>query len=501
MATYNDVMAKIMEDAKKASDAKLAELIATGQVVDMGAGEDGKPSYYYANGDQARVEPDNFASDAGVNAMIEYVKANPNDPASQQIQADLTRAQADAHKGDFGSFLHGLAVKAALGGALTGFGAPGAGLADSIAAQGGLTPAVTPQAFNTPLTALNGSPGAGLTGLELPNVANTGGAFTEMVNSLNPATFTESIGGPLTVSGGADALAAGAGATAAGGVPVAADMTGFSNPIADLLTDGASTVPGSLTGDIALPNVVPESDMLSQLFPKEFTDSIGSILTPAGGAAATAGATVPGWQDLLKRLFAPGAAGTGALSGLAGGAGAGGSAGSGILGALLGMYASDKAGERYDKLARDLADRSDPFGSTNVQGARKGALDRYNTLAGGGFGAFLDGEYRPAAERAADIAQRKLGVNPANQPGALAEITKYVTDQGYDAYMKNRGQLAGEAGAGFNPASGASIASTLGQKSIDEDKNFWNSIGYGANAVTKPDANGQSVIGNILNLF
>lgn len=137
MADYNSVMRQIQAQADQDAAAKVSGLLASGGIVPLTDGEGRTVGYWDPRREQS-VGIDQFRGDALVPLMQQYVAANPNDAAAQQMQADLTRMQAAAHQGDFGSMLHGLATSAALGGGISGFGMPGMGLGESIAAQGGL---------------------------------------------------------------------------------------------------------------------------------------------------------------------------------------------------------------------------------------------------------------------------------------------------------------------------------------------------------------------------
>lgn len=300
MADYNAVMQQLQQQAQQAAQDRMAALMATGQYIQL---EDG--GLWDVNREQA-ISKDQVLGDALVPAMQEYVQANPGDPAAQQIQSDLSQMQAAAHKGDFGSLLHGLAVSAAAGGAMSGAFGGGSILGGLPPAGGEMLgegvfgpPAPGGSFFVGPPTPAAPTPilGEGLMGPPVPG----GGFFTGPPTPAAPAVPAMSETIPLSgaatpapaatggVSGslftpeqiakaaGEAGAAAGAGvASGVGGtaaIPATAELSGLGG-LASALTGGAAAA-GS-AGTIA--------SAINKMFGTNLTDSDLSILGKLGGA-------------------------------------------------------------------------------------------------------------------------------------------------------------------------------------------------------------------------
>lgn len=198
----------------------------------------------------------------------------------------------------------------------------------------------------------------------------------------------------------------------------------------------------------------------------------------SGGFAGTAGSG--GLLQMLQKLFNPG-----------GGSGSTGTGGMNLTGVgtsaaqmLLSKYLADK----YDTLARDLSDRADPFGSTNVKGLRADAQNEYKTQYSGGPAQWMETTYKPFAETNMDMALRKMavdkGMSPSLNPGALADVVKYTTTTGFGDYMKGRSQVANEAGASVNPGTAASLYGQQSANAIGQIGNMGGALGSGISYAT-----------------
>jgi hypothetical protein len=228
------------------------------------------------------------------------------------------------------------------------------------------------------------------------------------------------------------------------------------------------------------------------------TSGLGPTLEGLGTVAGGASGSIPWIQDLLGSTTGSG----GGLSlanaikqlfgGGSGGSGSGGINWPGVGTSAIQMMMSKYLADKYDALARDLSDRADPFGSTNVKGLRADAQNEYKTQYSGGPLNWMETTYKPFAEQNMDIALRRLATkvgNPAMNPGALAEAVKYVTNTGYNDYLKGRSQVAGESGASVNPASAASLYGQQSSNAINQLGNMGGALGAGISYATGGSGN------------
>ena len=221
--------------------------------------------------------------------------------------------------------------------------------------------------------------------------------------------------------------------------------------------------------------------------------SIAELLStvPSAGAAST-GLTL---AQQIAKLFNPG--------GGSGSTGTGGMNLTGVGTSAAQMFLSKYLADKYDTLARDLSDRADPFGSTNVKGLRADAQNEYKTQYSGGPAQWMESTYKPFAEANTDMALRKMavskGMSPSLNPGALADVVKYTTTTGYNDYMKGRTQVAGEAGAGFNPANAASLYGQQSANAIGQIGNMGGALGSGISYAT--GGNGSQAGDNTVNVI
>lgn len=402
MADYNSVMRQIQAQADQHAASKVSSLLASGSIVPLTDGEGRTVGYWDPRREQS-VGIDQFRGDALIPLMQQYVAANPADPAAQQMQNDLTQMQAAAHKGDFGSFIHGLATRAALTGGITGFGVDGMSLGQSWANSG----------------LQGGGPmlGEGVIGPPVPGGNFFTGPPTPALEPLNPNMYDLS-GQALP---GFDQLTP-------RGLPPVQDLPGTNGPLLPTVPGTTETIlPNSFDPTAPIPSGLPPVQNLpgqnKPLLPT--TPGTTNTIIPGDGTAAAATAasgtsTLGNWlrsqglnisDEALKMM------GAGAST-------------------LLGLYGADKQASTL----KDLADREMSIRQPFIDATKNMMAD--------------PGSYYESApaKGATEAVLRRLSVNgnPIGNPGDLSKAAAYNLG-GYNDSLRTLGGLAmGSAGTTVN---------------------------------------------------
>lgn len=270
---------------------------------------------------------------------------------------------------------------------------------------------------------------------------------------------------------------------------------GIAGSLGGLGTGVQAALEGASAGATSL------SDLAAGIPTSEFTGGA------SGGALAGEGATVGAGAGA-----GAGAGSEGALGGLLGGA-SGGEVAGGIGGELSGVGAGvSGAGSAIGRIldgtgtASDWAQVLGGAGSAvlgavgaNAQGnAYSDIVNKYLAL-GAPSRARLEASYAPgydpsvsdvaykgALEQSANAAARATSArsgNPVDNPGAYAEMQKYITNSTALPYLQNyRSQNAASGGLGVAPAA-ANDSAAAGQTS-----GVYNALGYGLGQMTQPQS-------------
>lgn len=125
------------------------------------------------------------------------------------------------------------------------------------------------------------------------------------------------------------------------------------------------------------------------------------------------------------------------------------SVGGAVAPAVLGYFGADKTSDAYRDVANQYLNIGAPYRSTLEASYKPG----FDLISQPGYGDALN----RSAEIAARAASAKYG-NPGENPGAIADITNQVWNQGYLPALANyRGQLGQFGGLGLNTSGAASL--------------------------------------------
>lgn len=275
------------------------------------------------------------------------------------------------------------------------------------------------------------------------NLAGTGGLSSAAgINGLGSGVGMSGLG---LGSGAAGAAAAGAGSSALL-TPAIAASVGL----------GAATGGSSLIGGSTAATVAP------------------SAATSMGGAAATTAAQT---GSVLSRIID----GSATAADWASLAGTGLSTGLGVLGANQQANAYSDVADKYLALGAPSRTRLEAsyapgFNLASADPAFQGALDT-------------------AAQAAARATSARSG-NPVDNPGAYAEMQKYITNSVALPQLNTyRSQLGTFGNLGTN------VAGTTDAASAGQTGSMYNALGYGLGQITQPQSNTNSALSDLLKRY
>jgi len=373
-------------------------------------------------------------------------------------------------------------------------------------------PGRTPLQFNPPpstgsqlvLSSLLALGAAGLGGA-LPGVEGIFGAGAAGGAAEGAAALGElgsgayGIGAPsLGLQGAGLGVVEGGGVLGSGAAGVAGGSSFF--PAADALALGGTSASG-LAGPVSF------SDLLNTPLGSGMTGSAPTSVSPTGGPLGSGTAGVPGAGDIMgtgattaantaatvgATTSATTAAQTGSvLSRIIDGsataadwaslAGTGLSTGLGVLGANQQANAYSDVADKYLALGAPSRTRLEAsyapgFNLASADPAFQGALDT-------------------AAQAAARATSARAG-NPVDNPGAYAEMQKYITNSvalpQLNAY---RSQLGTFGNLGTN------VAGTTDAASAGQTGSMYNALGYGLGQITQPQSNTNSALSDLLKRY
>lgn len=275
-----------------------------------------------------------------------------------------------------------------------------------------------------------------------------------------------SLAGGLSAAPSAVGAAEGAGAAGGLGGGAALDISALSQPglglgTSDVLGTGLATTPsfgatGAALGSAAAGAGPLAANALSSSQLAAMGAGAGNLLPGEASTGLGAGFKIPGTD-----ITVPGNV-------LAGG-----------LQAIGGWIGADKMGDAYRDVAAQQGQIGAPFRDLLLQSYQPG----FDLMSQPGYG--------DAFKQIADTSTRAWsgrGVNPANNPGAQAEIQNDVWTRGYLPALSNyRGGLGQWGGLGLNTSGAASLASAgaVGDQ--------WEAIGAGANTALNPQPNWNDI--------
>ena len=259
------------------------------------------------------------------------------------------------------------------------------------------------------------------------------------------------------------AAGAGVGGAAAGEVGAAGGGAGaYEGAVAaGELSAAGGAAGGAAAGGAGAGTAAGEYSLASSAAGPGLSSQVGGTVAGTTGAGTTAAGTAAAGTALSRIL--DGTATTADYVSVAGQAGATG------LG-LLGDRASEKA-------YRDMVNQYLGLGAPSRARLEASYAPGFDLASGDpAFASALD----RAGQSAARGASAKYG-NPAGNPGAMAEIQKYITESVSLPYLLNyRGQNAAAGGLGVPGATQASLARAGGAGDI------YDVLGYGLGEVTRP---------------
>lgn len=316
---------------------------------------------------------------------------------------------------------------------------------------------VGPQSFGDKfvLPALMGLAGAGLTGM-LPGTTNVFSSAPSFAGGASGGTIAGGAGGGGALAGGgltaAETAALGGAASGAGGFVGGASGGGLAGGGGMTGGAGGEFLGGATGGEIA-------------------GGATGGALSGAGGAAVT-GAT-QGATSALGRILGGTATSDDWLSVL-GGAGS----------SLLGVLGSNAQADAYGDVASQYLGLGAPF--------REKLLQSYAP----GFSMADQPDFQNAMDASAQAAARATSArvgNPVDNPGAYAEMQKYITGSlALPQLNTYRSQLGSFGQLGTNTAGTAS----MGEAS--QAGGMYNALGYGLGQMTRPQNQNTGLLNQML---
>ena len=380
-----------------------------------------------------------------------------NDPAYQQLMASQKGGLSDMLK--FGP----LALMAGTGALAAGLGAGAAGTYSTLGGSGagaaGAGAGLTDAAWG--VNAANTGATAGEFGLAGGTAGSTGGGL------LSSAGGVTGIGAAPTVAGSGGLGLTGAGALSGGALltPTTAAAAGLSLPSAGLTAAqamGGIANTASTAATVPPPGASTAAQQAIDGSAQSSYDAAANAGTPGYDPSLSSGATTSAATSAISRIM-DGTATAADYAQVLGGVGSG----------ILGAVGSNAQADAYSDIANKYLNLGAPY------------RDRLNASYQPGFSMANQPDFMNSLNIGADAAARATSAksgNPVDNPGAYAEMQKYISGSlALPQLNTYRSQLGTFCNLGTNTA-GANDSAAAGQTS-----GMYNALGYGLGQATQPD--------------